>query len=530
MRIHPRHSIINAAGGGKAFASYLAAASLVALTIGVAVVFRRLPHANTPLLFLTVVLVIAARWGLWPSIFASLLSFLALNFFFTEPFYTFAVAEQGDVATLLLFLAMAGLTGNLAARMRTETANSRAALERVSALLDFSRRMAGAPGAQQALQALVDRLSQACRTHAVALRPDDQGRLCKEAETNIPHGQEGLGMEHANDAWNALLNGRSPRIPGWTALPLAAGEGVVGLAAVKLPALDPERRALAHGLCDQASIAVERATLVDSLKTAQLVSETERLRSALLSSVSHDLRTPLVSIIGSTTSLLEYREVLKPEARRELLQTTLDEAQRLNRYIQNLLDMTRFGQQPFELRREWADLNDLISSATERLGSTLTPASLDVRVAPEVALLKVHGALIEQVLVNLLDNAAGFAQDPGTISVRAYRRESSVIVDVINDGPRIPDDEREKIFDMFYRAAQTDRQRPGAGLGLAICRSIVTAHGGTIEARSGPGGTGALLRIDLPIAANPTETMSHSDEHPDHRGRLADPEVSADQP
>lgn len=516
---------------GKArLLSYGAAALLVALTIGAAVVFRRLPHANLPLLFLMVVLIIAARWGLWPSIFASLLSFLALNFFFTQPFYTLVVEEEGDIATLLFFLAMAALTGNLAARMRTEMANNRAALERVSALLDFSRRMAAASGVQEALQALVDRLSAACGARAVALRPDALGQLGSAAEA-VPPGHAASSSTQNPFARGAAVSRQPPRASGWIVLPLASGGRTIGWAGVECAKLEPYQRALAEGLCDQASVAVERAALVDSLKSAQVISETERLRSALLSSVSHDLRTPLVSIIGATTSLLEYREALKPEDRRELLQTVLDEAQRLNRYIQNLLDMTRFGQQPFELRRDWADLNDLISSAVERLGSALASVKLEIDVEPEIALLHVHGALIEQVLVNLLDNAAGFAPEGSSVTVAAARHHDSLVIDVTDDGPGIPDDEREKVFHMFYRVEQGDRRgRPGTGLGLAICRSIVSAHAGSIEAGPGPGGTGARLRVILPVAENLTETLSYDDDDSHHRGRRADSEVSADQP
>lgn len=510
---------------GKKLAPYLAAALLVALTTGAAAVFQRLPHANLPLLFLTVVLVIAARWGLWPSIFASVLSFFSLNFFFTQPYYTLVVEEEGDVATLLLFLVMAGITGKLAARMRSEMANNRAALGRVSALLDFSRRMAGAPSTQQALQALVDRLSVTCNAAAVALQPVEDGGVRVEARA----GGGEIDIEAAAAAWQAVLQERALELPGWTALPLAAGDGPVGLAAVRRDVLGADQRALAVGFCDQAAIAVERAALVDSLRNAQLESESEQLRAALLSSVSHDLRTPLVSIIGSTTSLLEYREVLKPEARRELLTTVLEESQRLNRYIQNLLDMTRFGRQPFDLRLEWVDLNDLVSSAAERLGSALARLKLSVDVAPEVALLKVHGALIEQVIVNILDNATNYAPAGSTLEIDAFARTGNIVIDITNEGPTIPSEEREKIFEMFHRVELGDGQQPGTGLGLAICRSIITAHGGSIVALTRPGGTGAVFRITLPSGTSPAEEID-GDEHPDHRRRRTDPKVSAHQP
>ena len=448
---------------------------IVALTLGAAFVFRRLPHANLSLLFLTVVLLIAARFGLWPSIYASVLSFFALNFFFTQPYYTFAVEEEGDFATLLFFLGMAALTGNLAARMRSESAKNRAALARVSALLDFSRQMAAASSADAALEALAERLAKVSGVRALALRADA---------------------------------GEKPDLTGWTLLPLKSAGGNVGLAAIDSPEFDAAQRSLIEGLCDQAAIAAERARLVDSLRQAEIIGETERLRAALLSSVSHDLRTPLVSIIGSTSSLLEYRSILKPEDREELLRTVLAEAERLNRYIQNLLDMTRFGGKPLTIDREWIDLNDLVSSAIERLGPVLERVAIDVEVAPDAAFLRVQGALIEQVIVNLLDNAASFAPDGGRVGIRAYRREGSVIIEVENEGPVIPETERERIFDMFHRAAQGDRNRQGTGLGLAICRSIAAAHDGTIEAGTRADGTGALLTLTLPADRAPDRELT----------------------
>ena len=485
------------------------AALLVALTIGAAFVFRRLPHANLSLLFLTVVLVIAARFGLWPSILASVLSFLALNFFFTQPFYTFAVEEEGDFATLLFFLALAALTGKLAARMRTEMANNKAALERVSALLEFSRRMSAAGGTDEALAALVERLGTATGAHAAAILAGDSGSSERAAE-RVPRGASNSpsAIDVLREPFEALRAGGVPRLAGWTLFPLRSAAKPVGLAAIRTSGIDPEQRALIEGLCDQAAIAAERARLVDSLRAAEVVGETERLRSALLSSVSHDLRTPLVSIIGSTTSLLEYGSMLKPEDRDELLRTVLAEAERLNRYIQNLLDMTRFGQQPFPIEREWVDLNDLISSAIERLGSALSHVELDVRVDADAAFLEVQGALIEQVIVNLLDNASGFAPAGSAIEIRATRSGGATVVDIGNDGPVIPVSQRERIFDMFHRASEGDRNRSGTGLGLAICRSIVLAHGGTISAGTRSDGTGALLRMTLPATSPRTEASA----------------------
>jgi len=451
--------------------AYVAAAVLVAVAIGVGSVLRRLPQANLSLLFLLAVLIVAAVWGLWPSILATVLSFLSLNFFFTAPRYTLTVEEEGDLASIVFFLAMAALTANLAARMRNEMAESRAALERVSALLDFSGKMSSAVSVDDVIKALTATIARALRREAVVRLND-----------------EGAPAPHFDDATSVRLE------------LITRGDGAV---AIRGAPLSLEERKLADGLCEQASLAMERILLVENLKTAQLAAQTEQLRSALLSSVSHDLRTPLASIIGSVSSLLEYRELLKQEDQHELLQTVLEESQRLNRYIQNLLDMTRFGHHRIELKREWVDLNDLVSAAVERFGHMTSHFRIEVEIASEVTLIHVQGALIEQALVNILDNALDFSKPGDAILISGSLGDDAIVIDVVDPGPGIGEAERERVFDMFYTAGQRGDRRHGVGLGLAICRSIVEAHGGTIEALPGPGGIGTCMRIRLPVSGNP---------------------------
>jgi two-component system sensor histidine kinase KdpD len=478
---------------------YVAAAALVLVAIGVGAVLRRLPHANLSLLFLLIVLIVAAVWGLWPSIFASALSFLALNFFFTVPLYTFTVEEEGDLASIVFFLAMASLTANLASRVRTEMAANEAALGRVSTLLHFSRRMATAVDTEEALGACVETLSHVTGCTVTAWLPDDSGEL--EAIAATERRRVRNDETEARNFWGSGAT-HSQSDGKLTFVPLTTSASRVGLVAIAATEMNSEQRQLVAGLCEQTSLAVERILLVDNLKAAQVVSETERLRSALLSSVSHDLKTPLASIIGSVSSLLEYREILKPDDQRELLRTVLEESQRLNRYIQNLLDMTRFGLHKIELHREWVDLNDLVSAATERLATPLEGLEVRVDLASDVSLIRVHGALVEQALVNILDNAAGFSQRGDPLEIRSRADDGAVIIDVTDRGPGIEEADREKVFDMFYSAQRGDRSHRGIGLGLAICKSIVDAHGGTIAALAGPDGRGTTMRIRLPIGGD----------------------------
>jgi two-component system sensor histidine kinase KdpD len=273
----------------------------------------------------------------------------------------------------------------------------------------------------------------------------------------------------------------------------------MGLVAIQ-GELDSEQMDSVQSLCEQAGVALDRTRLVEDLEETRVVYETEQLRSALLSSVSHDLRTPLASIIGSTTSLLEYGDSFSPEDRRELLETVVDESQRLDRHIQNLLDMTRIGQGGLKLRRDWVDLHDTVSSALNRLHGDLRGLQVEIDIAAAVPLLWIHGVLIEQALVNLLDNAIRYSPDNGRITVSARAHGAVVEIDVCDEGPGIPENERERIFDMFYTGRHGDRgKHKGTGLGLTICRGMVGAHHGEVMALEGPNGRGACMRITLPI-------------------------------
>lgn len=479
---------------------YVVAAALVVVAIAVGSVLRRLPHANLSLLFLLAVLIVAAVWGLWPSIFATLLSFLSINFFFTVPLYTFSVEEEGDLASMVFFVAMAALTANLAARMRSEMAESRSALERVSTLLTFSGKMSSAVNIESVLSALTRTISSTLEREVAVWLPDEHGQIRLRAESDGAARQLALNELREQIRGGVPGGGVSDDV---TLLKLELVGGNGGVVAVGGGALGSQVRMFAEGLCEQTSLAVERIMLEDNLKAAQLAAQTEQLRAALLSSVSHDLRTPLASIIGSVSSVLEYRDILRPEDQRDLLQTVLEESQRLNRYIQNLLDMTRFGQQKIEVRREWVDLNDLISAAIGRFGQTAEQLVFETDRSPDVALIRVHGALIEQALVNILDNAIDFSEPGGRIRIHAYLNDDATVIDVTDEGPGIPESERDKVFEMFYMAEQPDGRHHRVGLGLAICRSIVEAHGGTIDAMPGPEARGTRMRIRLPVAENP---------------------------
>jgi len=494
-----QHTTGNRSSGFSAAARPLAYATAAGVVLAVVCLsfplHRVMPHASLSLLFLTGVLIVAARTGPGPSLLASVLSFLAYNFFFTPPYYTFEVADDGDVATLVFFLLMAAIAGNLAARMRREMAKRRASLHRISNLYEFGRRMSSAAGTGAVLEALAEHLAHSLE-RPVAVLTTDSG------DTPATRVRSGPAKALHPAAIEAAWSRHSPEpvmLDAWHFLKLATHREPVGMVAIH-GRLDGEQVELACSLCDQAAVALDRTRLVADLERSRLVAETEQLRSALLSSISHDLRTPLASIIGSTTSLLEYGGSFSAENRRELLATIVEEAQRLDRHIQNLLDMTRLGHGGLTLTRDWVDLHDIVASAMERLRDTLMGLRVDIEIPATVPLLWVQGALVEQALLNLLDNAIRFSPAGGRITLVAGADEDNVELVLCDEGPGIDPGEREKIFDMFYSASKGDRgQLHGTGLGLAICRGMVAAHGGSVTAHAGRNGRGTCMRVSLPV-------------------------------
>jgi two-component system sensor histidine kinase KdpD len=304
---------------------------------------------------------------------------------------------------------------------------------------------------------------------------------------------------------------------GWWFLPLRAPQqqtlGVIGL---KLPAandaLDEGQRQLARTMAEDIAQALLRTRLVADLQAERLASETERLRSALLSSVSHDLRTPLAGIIGAAESLDSYGATMDEADRRSLLDTVREEGQRLDRYIQNLLDMTRLGQGGLALQRDWIGVDELVGSAIARMQRYRTHTHFRVDVADGIGPIKVHPALVEQALFNVIDNAAKFSPPDAVVAIAAHRIAGDstgtdlLQIDISDRGPGIPEEERSRIFEMFYSAGRGDRGRSGTGLGLAICRGMIEAHGGEVEALAGSDGVGTTMRITLPLQEPPMDT------------------------
>ncbi|WP_371226382.1 ATP-binding protein [Pseudomonas sp. QE6] len=489
---------------GDYLLSAVAAAVASAVAWGVASVLE-LP--NISLVFLAAVLLVAVRSSLGPALACAVLSFLAYDFLFIPPHFSFAIQREEDVLTLLFFLLMAGLTGNLAARQRRQLQALSDTQEETSQMLDLSRKLTAATDRQAVMAAAAQQLggwegldicllgqrNREWKVEGGLNRPfDDQERAA--ADWAWQHDQPaGLGT-------GTLPGGR------WWWWPLSGEDGPLALLGVSPRDGQPlpgSRRRLLAALGQPLGQALARARLAEDLEAARLHGETEQLRSALLASVSHDLRTPLTSMRGAIDSLLALGDAIPPDDRRELLESTRDEAERLDRYIQNLLDMTRLGHGGLKLSRDWVSPGDIVGSALNRLRAVVAPYRVETRVPTELPLLYVHAALIEQALVNVLENAARFSPPQGRLRVAVEQGEEELRFLVSDEGPGIPQAEREKIFDMFYTAARGDRGGQGTGLGLAICQGMVGAHGGRITVEDGIDGRGTTLVLHLPLQQQP---------------------------
>ncbi|RON53506.1 sensor histidine kinase [Pseudomonas frederiksbergensis] len=467
-----------------------------------------LPLPNISLVFLAAVLLVAVRSSLGPALACAALSFLTYDFLFIPPNFSFNIQREEDVLTLLFFLLMAALTGNLAARQRRQLQALRDTQEETSELLDLSRKLTAATDRQAVVSAAAQHLNGWSDLQLCLLNRDGQGGW--KVETGGPLEFSEAERAAADWAWqhDQPAGAGTGTLPfgRWWWWPLSVEDGPLGLLGVcanEGQTLSGQRRRLLTALSQPLAQALARAQLAEDLEAARLHGETEQLRSALLASVSHDLRTPLTSMRGSIDSLLALGEAIPLEDRRELLEGTRDEAERLDRYIQNLLDMTRLGHGALKLARDWVSPADIVGSSLNRLRAVLAPLQVSTEVPAELPLLYVHAALIEQALVNVIENAARFSPVHGRLQVHAGADDNELFFAVSDEGPGIPEDERAKIFDMFYTAARGDRGGQGTGLGLAICQGMVGAHGGRISVGDGIEGRGTCITLHLPLQEQP---------------------------
>ncbi len=484
-------------------------AALVAVTVALALaelIQAWIGATNSDLVFLSAVVAIAVRFGLWPSLFASVVSALAYNFFFLPPIYTFTIADPHNVTAFGFFTLVAVIVSSVAARGRTQAVATMERARTTESLYAFSRKLAGAGTLDDVLWATAYQTALMLKVRVVLLLPE-RGTIAVKAGYPPEDILDDADIAAAKWAWeNNRVAGRgSDTLPGAKRLflPMHTGRGAIGVMGIDSdkpgPLLTPDQRRLLDALADQGALAIERVRLVEEMDRVERNAETERLRSALLTSISHDLKTPLAAVLGSAGTLRDLAEKLSTSEKAELLGTIIDESERLNRFIANLLDMTKLESGAIAPNVALHDLGEIVGSAIRRASRILARHEVELDLAPDLPMLELDAVLFEQVLFNILDNAAKYAPAKTTIRIQAWRNGDIVSLRVLDEGSGIPPTDLEHIFDKFYRAQKTDQVRAGTGLGLAISRGFVEAMHGTIFAANRPDRTGAMFTINLPI-------------------------------
>ena len=493
------------------WSSHAAAVGVVALCTVVAwLAFPHLGPSSLTMVYLLAVVLVAARFGRGPSVLASVLSVAAFDFFFVPPYLTLRVADTQYLVTFAVMLGVALVIGTLTVRIRQQADSAGHREQRTAALYAMSRELASLRGVDDLVRAAARHIGKVFASEVGVFLPGPDGRLVPRADPVATPGGNTSEEEvtrwvyeqsQTAGLWSATLPGRT------LYLPLVASRGTIGVLGVR-PAQPqafaaPEQRHLLETFVAQTALAIERAMLAEEAHGAQLKVESERLRNALLSSVSHDLRTPLATITGAASGLLEETDRLDAAARRELLHAIHEEADRLNRLVNNLLDMTRLEAGAVQVRKDWHPMEELVGAALARVGGRLQDRPVMTRLPPDLPLVPLDGVLMEQVLINLLDNVIKHTPPGSPIEIAAVVDDGHVRLEVADRGPGLSPGDETRVFEKFYQAELGGTGR-GVGLGLTICRGIVEAHGGRITAENRAGG-GLVFRVVLPLQDKPPE-------------------------
>jgi two-component system sensor histidine kinase KdpD len=458
-----------------------------------------LAPTNVVMLYLAAVVYAAVAWGRGPAALASVLSVLAFDFFFVPPQLTFAVDDTEYVLTFIGLLVVGLVVSSLAAQAREQAEAARSRAEETGALYALSRDLAGAAEIDELLRVVLRHVVQTFGREAAILLPQGDQLKVSAASPSLRLSADELAAaegayRHADPA------GRTWRTLRY--LPLRTARGVLGVLGLQRAAqgerpMPPEQARLLESFASQAALAIERAQLAQQASQAEVLRATEKLQAALLNSISHDLRTPLVSITGALSSLKDDGAVLDADARRAMIDNAHGEAERLNRLVGNLLDMTRLEAGAVKVKREPVEVADLVGTALEQLRGRVDERPVEVDLPPDLPLVPGDFVLLAQVLANLLDNALKYSPPQAPIEVRARAAGPAVEIEVADHGPGIPPVDLGHIFDKFYRV-QRRGNVSGTGLGLAICKGLVEAHGGRVQAANRPEG-GARVWITLPL-------------------------------
>ncbi|MGB8601030.1 MAG: sensor histidine kinase KdpD [Rhizomicrobium sp.] len=488
---------------------YVLSLLAVAATLLAALGFNALHGLGSGIgmLFLIPVLVSAVSFGLWPALFTAFISVMAYNFFFLPPLYTFTIADPNNWLSFAVLLFVAIIAGNLAARVRAEANLSAKRAAITSELFHFTGRLTGISRLDDILWATAYQIASMVKANVLILLPDATSGQ-PEIAAGYPPDDEIDTQDMAAATWcwdHGQPAGRNAEtLPGAKRLflPMRTGEGLVGVIGLQRHdekgMMTPEERRLLDALIDQTALAIERCQLVQKVDEAQVRAEADKLRVALLTSLSHDLRTPLASILGASSALLTGRTVYNAAQTDELLATIREEAERLDRFVGNLLDMSRLEAGVLGIKLAPVDLVEVVETALDRLKRRLS----DHRIALDIGdyLVSADPLLLEQAIVNVTDNAAKYAPAGSLIRIAALAQTETIKLSIMDEGPGLAPDEFERIFDKFYRAKAADRHVAGTGLGLAVARGFVESFGGHLTAANRQDGTGAVFCLALPRA------------------------------
>jgi two-component system sensor histidine kinase KdpD len=480
----------------------------VCTVIGV-LVSQYFAPVNLVMIYLLGVVAVALKFGRGPSILASVLSVAVFDFFLIPPELTFAVHDTEYLFTFAVMLLTALVISTLTTRVRFQAESARQRERRTGSLYAISRQLAATQSRDQIARTAVQHVADALDAQVTVLLPNANRQLVPlgtDVGDFIPGPHDEAVAKWVLDHGQTAGRGTAT-LPGAEGiyLPLRAAPGTVGVLGVvargSQKSFTPDQLHLLETFAGLIALALERADLAKEAERIRLQMETEQMRSSLLSAVSHDLRTPLSVVTGAASTLLESDLALDRQVQRELLGSILSEAERLNRLVANLLDMTRLEAGALEVRKEWQSLEEILGAALVRLSRQLQDHEVVTQLPPDLPLVPMDDLLIQQVLINLLENAAKYAPPKSPIEVRVLVSDGRLTVDVADRGPGLPPNDLERVFEKFYRAPSSTG-RPGAGLGLAICRGIVELHGGQIRAENRPGG-GTVLRFTLPLVGQP---------------------------
>jgi len=459
---------------------YGAAFGIIAATTLVSEgLYRAFDTNRLSMVFLAGVLITAVTLGANPAYFAALLAFAIYNVYLVEPRFTFTFGTPEDVLVLLVFLGVAMLTGGLAGRLRDEAQRNQSRARVTGALFEASRRLSSASEEDVIRLHIVEQVAAAAKGEALMA---DQGQVWRSPR-----------VEGAPEA-AAALDFDALSAAGWTVRQVIADGGDLGLSAWRGgpgEAGDAEGERLINVLVDLGAAAVVRARLSAARAEVAAASRTEQLRNALLSSISHDLRTPLAAILASASSLKTFGGQFAPEVREDLVATIEEEAERLNRFVANLLSMTKLESGALSLERQSFDVVEVVNRVSERVGRT--GATVLRRLEGERFLIDGDPILLEQALGNLLENAVRYGFEGGTVLVRVSDLGAAIMIEVQDEGPGVPESDLQRIFEKFYRSPASTRASQGTGLGLSIARGLVEAMNGSIAASNRGDGQGGLV-------------------------------------